>query len=218
MNNKFFTPSNAKIYGIQQVKENNVLRTKIETLDDVAQITFSSPVDTKPVLQIGNKQVLGYTYGQRLYAGTMQLPANSYPSFYNLFSEWIVNMNLKYTEQLTTSKFISVNAEDLPPFDIVILSMPETITSDMDYVNVFVYILKNVKIIETSVDLNTQSPNGQVMLYRFSATYIGQKIAVVENSSNIGLDADEINKITQMNTNTINQPKFTDLVLSKLYG
>jgi hypothetical protein len=42
------------------------------------------------------------------------------------------------------------------------------------------------------------------MLYRFSATYIGQKIAVVENSSNIGLDADEINKITQMNTNTIN--------------
>jgi hypothetical protein len=64
-------------------------------------------------------------------------------------------MNLKYTEQLTTSKFISVNAEDLPPFDIVILSMPETITSDMDYVNVFVYILKNVKIIETSVDLNT---------------------------------------------------------------
>jgi len=57
-----------------------------------------------------------------------------------------------------------------------------------------VYVIKNVKIIETSVDLNTSSPTSQVMLYRFAASYIGQKVGFVKlNEDNkIKLNLDDL--------------------------
>jgi hypothetical protein len=63
--------------------------------------------------------------------------------------------------------YITANAEDLPFFDIVIISLPENLSKDDPVVNTFVYVIKDVKIIETSADLNAVSPQGQLMLYRF---------------------------------------------------
>lgn len=222
-NNRFFAPTNAQIYGIQNVYGYTVSWL----LDDIAQLTFSTPVDVKPVLSLGQREQTGYTYGQRLYAGTIQVPANSYPSFFNLFTTWITEMysdysirnnDTLYSIQLQNDSglYLNVNAEDLPFFDIQIISLPETSSDDL--YNAFIYIIKDVKIIETSVDLNTQSPTSQVMFYRFTQSYIGQKLAMLKQSNNvINMDTNQLLKVVDIFNDNQQYPSFTKTVLNKLY-
>ena len=220
---RFFAPTNAQIYGIANVYG----QTVSWLLDDIAQITFSTPVDVKPVLSLGQREQIGYTYGQRLYAGTIQVPANSYPSFFNLFTTWLTEMYTNYSvrnkdnelsQQIenNTGLYMNVNAEDLPFFDIQIISLPET-SSDNLY-NAFVYLMKDVKIIETSVDLNTQSPTSQVMFYRFTQRYIGQKLALLKQDNNIvNLSTQDLLKVVDIYDDTKNYQSFTSTILKNLY-
>lgn len=221
--NRFFTPSNARIYGVAQVPAIGTSATLIEykLLDDIAQITFSTPADAKPVLQLGQKEQLGYTYGQRLYAGTMQVPANAFPSIFNLFTTWFDVIREQYKgetdDKQSTLPYITANAEDLPFFDIVIISLPENLSKDDPVVNTFVYVIKDVKIIETSADLNAVSPQGQLMLYRFVQNYIGQKLLVVpQENGKLNIDLSLLLDITKIEDPKYGT-KFTDLVIRKLY-
>lgn len=183
-------PSNQKIIAFTDITKDG--SRKYVVLDDVMQITFSSPVDTKPILQLGVGEQLGYTYGARMYAGTMQLPANSYPSIFRLFSDWIEYvMDVIGFEGMPT-----VNQEDLPPFDMAIISVPED--NDQD-TQLFAYVFNNVKFIETTVELTVQSPDRQVMFYRFTQNYIGQKLLIPRKSQlNINLTVDEIVNVLDM--------------------
>ena len=212
---QFFSPANAQIYGVA-----NILgETKIQLLNDIQQITFSTPVDIKPVLSLGQREQHGYTYGQRLYAGTIQVPANSFPSFYQLFTNWFETLyNISDVSNKPDSVYLNVNAEDLPLFDILIISIPETART-LDVTNVFLYVIKNVKIIETSVDLNTQQPSAQVMLYRFAQSYIGQKLALIKSndSGKLTLNLDDLLSIYNLFEEKDKYQKFTDLAINTIY-
>ena len=161
----FFSPSNAVIVGVQQ----DVDQQRFETLDDIAQITFTTPQDTKPVFSFGNKEQIGYSYGATVCAGTFTVPANSYPSFFKLF-ERLLQLRRK------DMQLVSVSAEELPPFDILIVGIPEYIDVSKSDISTFVWTLYGVKIVETSIELSTISPEGQIMLYRFTQNAQKQKI------------------------------------------
>jgi len=65
-------------------------------------------------------------------------------------------------------QLVSVSAEELPPFDILIVGIPEYIDVSKSDISTFVWTLYGVKIVETSIELSTISPEGQIMLYRFT--------------------------------------------------
>jgi len=51
------------------------------------------------------------------------VPANAFPSFYQLFADWFSTIyKLTYPESTGNAIYLNVNAEDLPLFDIVIIS------------------------------------------------------------------------------------------------
>lgn len=219
---RIFTPSNAAVYGVAQtIDADGKPQTIYKLLDDIVQITFSTPVDAKPVMQLGHREQLGYTYGQRLYAGTIQVPANSYPSLFKLFDQWIQAWlsQSKTEDQISPNYYINVNAEDLPPFDIVIVSVPEHTEKEQLLVNTFVYVIKDVKIIETQADLNAVSPEGQVLMYRFQQSYIGQKLIVANSvDGTLTLNMDTLLEVIKLDDNSCTDNKFTSIARERLYG
>ena len=168
----FFSPSNAVIIGVAQGEHG----TKFHTLNDIAQMTFSTPADTKPVFQFGAKEQTGYSYGSRVYAGTMTVPANAFPSVFELFEEWLQLRN-------EGRVIVPFNAEDLPLFDIMIVSIPEYVDRTQNSVNTFLWTIYGVKIVETSVELSVIAPEGQIMLYRFTANAQRQQLVNLQSSN-----------------------------------
>ena len=174
-NKIFFEPITQIIYGVTNITPDG--KTQYLLFDDIAQLTVSTPVDTKPIMQLGNNEQQGYTFGQRLYAGTVQVPANSYPSFFRLFKEWLQLYNTQIGNVGSDVLYLQANAEDLPPFDMLVFSIPSTQPNNNFYA--FTLLIKNVKFIETSIDLNTVSPQNQIIFYRFTQDRIVQKIVEV---------------------------------------
>jgi len=139
----------------------------------------------------------------------MSVPANAFPSFFELFKDWIQILN--YNKLIA-----SFSAEDLPLFDMMIVGIPEYISKQSNYISTFLWTIYGVKIVETSIELSSVSPEGQIMLYRFTAHAAKQQF--VNLSSNNGEVVIPSGSLYVPYERTLEDNSFLNIKIKQIYG
>ena len=189
--NTFLSPANTMILGKTDYTING--QPNILIFDDVQHVSFTTPLEQKPIMQLGSDKANGYSTGQKLNAGTMQLHITQQPSIMRLFEAWISMVNKQLGNTDTT--IMQFSATDLPLFDMAIIHIPEKQPTSTFAAQC--YAIKGVKIIEVDTDISAFGQNQPISLYRFVQQNIQQKSILIDPGTGLDKNIDVVLKILE---------------------
>ncbi len=155
----FFSGADSSVY----IFSNDSKVNKVE-LSNLFGLSLSTYLDMKPVMSTGKKYIAGYTNGSRIVAGSMLFYMSAASPFADYqraleYSSYATYLSTLY--ESSSSAFVDILPEMLPPFNLLIVSVAET-QQYMHYV-----IIEGVRI--TSVQQQQTIESAHIISYEYTA-------------------------------------------------
>jgi len=185
-------------------------------MDTIVSISLQSKVETKPVFNIGHRDVSGYTFGSRLLVGSLAFYQSSVEPFQKLLSlnsaklsedgiSGIIINKLSEAEKVTTGEYIPATLTK--PFTILVAYLPKK--TDAEYMTVDV--LHELKIIDERHNLDVNS--APLVMYDFVGARRIRKTAKMSSDGGIKMLFDPNEEFGFLGNSTT----LGNAYLSKLY-